>query len=165
MASLGDRPLPGVTMLGPVVQRFEQIVMLVLVLFLMVITSVCTVELGILLVNDLMDGQLLPLDVEDTFEIFGFLLLVVVGLELLSTLKSYLLSRVFYTEVVIEVALIAVAQKIIVMDLSRTEGLTLLGLAGLFGALVGAYWVVRMARVRYGQGGDVGDRSGDAPPT
>jgi uncharacterized membrane protein (DUF373 family) len=148
-------PLPGAEMLGPVVHRFEQVVMLVLVLFLMVITSVCTVELGILLGQDLTEGTLLPLDVEDTFELFGFLLLIVVGLELLSTLKSYLLSRVFYTEVVIEVALIAVAQKIIVMDLSRADGFTLLGLAGLFGALVGAFWVVRTARTRYGREAEI----------
>lgn len=143
-----DPSLPGAPALARLVWCFELVIMLALAALLMVVTAVCTLELGILLVHDLTDGPLLPLDVEETFELFGFILLVVVGLELLSTLKSYLLSRVFYAEVVVEVALIAVAQKVIVMDPSKTDGLSLLGLAGLFGSLVGAYWVVRTARIR-----------------
>src|SRR5262245_39027510 len=107
------------------VKRFEQIVVLGLVALLMLVTAVCAAELGVLLVSDLFDGGLLPLDVDETFQVFGYFLLVVIGLELLSTLKSYLLSRVFYAEVVVEVALIAVAQKVIVLNTSKSDGLVL----------------------------------------
>jgi uncharacterized membrane protein (DUF373 family) len=80
-------------------------------------------------------------------ELFGFFLLVLVGLELLTTLKSYLYDRVIHVEVVLEVSLIAVAQKVIILD-TRTGGATLFGLAGLVMTLALAFWVVRIARRR-----------------
>jgi uncharacterized membrane protein (DUF373 family) len=49
--------------------------------------------------------------------------------------------------VVLEVSLIAVAQKIIILD-TKTEGTNLLGLAGLVMALALAFWIVRVARRR-----------------
>lgn len=79
--------------------------------------------------------------------LFGFFLLVLVGLELLTTMKSYLADRVIHVEVVLEVSLIAVAQKIIILD-TKSEGTNLLGLAGLVMALALAFWIVRVARSR-----------------
>lgn len=150
-ATSGGDEFPGAALLAKIVKTFERIVMLALGVLLMVVSTVCTVELGVLLWHDLRDGPLLPLDAEETFEIFGFILLVVVGLELLATLKSYLVSRVFYLEIVVEVAIIAVAQKIIILNPSKADGLSLLGLAGLFAALVGAFWVIRVARSKDAQ--------------
>jgi uncharacterized membrane protein (DUF373 family) len=89
-------------------------------------------------------GTLL-VDVEEMLELFGFFLLVFVGLELLTTMKSYLYDRVIHAEVVLEVSLIAVAQKIIILD-TRSGGSTLGGMAGLVIALALAFWLVRIAR-------------------
>jgi uncharacterized membrane protein (DUF373 family) len=112
---------------------------------LMVVVAISTVELGWLLVRDITTVGTLLVDVEEMLELFGFFLLVLVGLELLTTLKSYLYDRVIHVEVVLEVSLIAVAQKVIILD-TRTGGLTLFGLAGLVIALAVAFWVVRIAR-------------------
>jgi uncharacterized membrane protein (DUF373 family) len=137
---------PGADLVARVLRHFEHAVVLILMALLMVVTTVCTLELGWLLVIDLGTGALLPLDVEETFEIFGFFLLVLIGLELLSTLKSYLFERVIHVEIVLEVALIAIAQKVIILDMGKTDGLSLVGLAGLVGALSAAFWGVRKAR-------------------
>ncbi|HVJ90666.1 MAG TPA: phosphate-starvation-inducible PsiE family protein, partial [Labilithrix sp.] len=58
----------------------------------------------------------------------------------------YLYERVIHVEVVLEVALIAVAQKVIVLDASRAGGTMLLGVAGVILALSVAFWAVRSAR-------------------
>jgi uncharacterized membrane protein (DUF373 family) len=127
------------------VVRFERVVVLVLVSFLMVVVAITTLELGWLLLRDILSMGRLMLDVEEMLELFGFFLLVLIGLELITTLKVYMGEGVVHGEVVLEVALIAVAQKIIILDTSRASGLTVFGLATLIVALAASFWLVRAA--------------------
>jgi uncharacterized membrane protein (DUF373 family) len=130
-----------------IVRRFEDVAVLVLMTLLMIVVAISIVELGWLLLSDLTSIGTMLLDVEEMLGLFGFFLLVLVGLELLTTMKSYLADRVIHVEVVLEVSLIAVAQKIIILD-TKVGGPTLVGLAGLVMALALAFWVVRVARRR-----------------
>jgi uncharacterized membrane protein (DUF373 family) len=140
---------PGDNRLAKLIGRFELVVVLALLGLLMVVVATSTVELGWLLVRDLMTSERrLLLDVEEMFELFGFFLLVLIGLELVTTLKAYLSRGVIHVEVVLEVALIAIAQKIIILDSPRAGALSMLGLAGLVLTLAAAYWLVRAARQR-----------------
>jgi uncharacterized membrane protein (DUF373 family) len=142
----GTRDADGV--MARVVGHFEDVAVLLLMCLLMVVVAISTVELGWLLLKDITTpGTTMLVDVEEMLELFGFFLLVLVGLELLTTLKSYLYDRVIHVEVVLEVSLIAVAQKVIILD-TRAGGLTLFGLAGLVISLALAFWVVRIARRR-----------------
>jgi uncharacterized membrane protein (DUF373 family) len=50
--------------------------------------------------------------------------------------------------VVLEVALIAMAQKIIVLDVHRADALSIISLAAMVVALAIAYWLMRAARIR-----------------
>lgn len=129
-----------------VIRTFEHGIVLALMGLLMVIVTLTTIDLAWLLVRDLRSIREMLLDVEEMLELFGFFLLVLVGMELLSTLKSYMYERVIHVEVVLEVALIALAQKVIILDTSRASGATMLGLSGLILALAAAFWGVRTAR-------------------
>lgn len=113
---------------------------------LVVVITVTTLELVWLLFKDLSRPTGLLLEAEEMFELFGFFLLVLIGMELLATLRSYIYERVVHVEVVLEVAVIAVAQKVIILNTTRASGPTLLGLAGLLLALAAAIWAVRTAR-------------------
>lgn len=137
---------PGPDRVNQIVKDFEHIVVLSLMALLMVVVGLCTFELGWLLVRDLSTRTVLLLDVDEIFELFGFFLLVLIGMELLVTLKAFLYDRVIHVEVVLEVALIAFAQKTIVLNTSRTQATTLFSLAALLLSLALAYWVVRSAR-------------------
>ena len=68
-------------------------------------------------------------------EIFGYFLLVLIGVELLETLKTYLKKDVIHVRVVIEVALIAMARKVITEEPKFVSGVTLFGIAALILAL------------------------------
>jgi uncharacterized membrane protein (DUF373 family) len=81
-------------------------------------------------------------------QLFGFFLLVLVGVELLTALKVYVRSGMVHVEVVLEVALTAIAQKVIVLDASKASAATLLGEAAIILALAVAYWSVRAVRKR-----------------
>ncbi len=131
-----------------IIRGFERVVVVFLMSMLMVIISISVLELAWMLVRDLSTRRPLLLDVEEVFELFGFFLLVLIGVDLLTTLKAYVTEGVIHAEAVLEVALIAVAQKVVVLDMSRTHGLSLIGLSALILALSAAFWSVRAVRRR-----------------
>jgi len=132
------------------VAHFEHAVVLTLIGLLMIVVATSTFELGWLLLKDLSSLGKMALDAEEMFELFGFFLLVLIGLELIATLKAYMGEGVVHVEVVLEVALIAIAQKIIILDSSRTGWPTVLALAAMILALSVAFWLVRAHHRRGG---------------
>lgn len=78
--------------------------------------------------------------------LFAGVLLLMLGLELLETLKTYFKDYHFRTEVILVVAIIAVGRHIIQVDLEHTSGSVLLGIAGLIVALAVSYFLVGMSR-------------------
>jgi uncharacterized membrane protein (DUF373 family) len=131
-----------------VLRRFEHTIVFIMTGLLMIIVTVATAEFGWLLLRDLESIRGRLLDVEQMFELFGYSLLILIGVELISTLNFYVRKGVVHVEVVLEVALIAMAQKVIVLDTARAGGLSLLGLAALILTLAGAFWMMRAARLR-----------------
>jgi uncharacterized membrane protein (DUF373 family) len=79
-------------------------------------------------------------------EIFGYFLLVLIGEELIETLKAYLKKDVIHVRVVLEVALIAVARKVIIEEPNNLPSLTLFGIAALILALGIASYFERQAK-------------------
>jgi uncharacterized membrane protein (DUF373 family) len=79
---------------------------------------------------------------EQVFGIFGDLLLILIGLELMHTVKVYLQDHTVHVEVILTVALVAMARKVIAVNLKDYQGSTLIGLALLIVALAGSYWLL-----------------------
>ena len=79
-------------------------------------------------------------------EVFGYFLLVLIGVELLETLKAYIKRDVIHVRVVLEVALIAMARKVIIEEPNTVPGLTLFGIAALILALGVAFYFERQAK-------------------
>jgi uncharacterized membrane protein (DUF373 family) len=145
---MGTGPDPRAPAWERFIYRFERVIIFSLMALLMAIIAISTVELAWLLVRDLSTvGQML-FDVHEMFEVFGFFLLVLIGVELLLSLKTYVSAGIVHVEVVLEVALIAMAQKIIVLDIHQAGALSVLSLAALVVALAVAYWLMRAARLR-----------------
>ena len=82
-------------------------------------------------------------EIDELLEIFGFFLLVLIGIELLETIKAYLATNVIHVEIVLEVALIAIARKVIILDIDKYESLTLVGIAALISAVSLAFLVIK----------------------
>jgi uncharacterized membrane protein (DUF373 family) len=130
------------------VERFETGIVLVLILLMMGVIALATLDLAWRLVTDVLTPPVLRLEVQDLLELFGLFLLILIGLELLETTRAYLRSHVVHLEVVLEVALIALARKVIVLDTAKEGGVTVLGLAALALALAVAFYLQRRAKKR-----------------
>jgi hypothetical protein len=77
------------------------------------------------------------------FTLFGLVLNALIAIELLENLGGYLSRHILQVELVISTSLIAVARKIIILDLEKTTNLDILAFAATILALAVAYWVVR----------------------
>lgn len=75
--------------------------------------------------------------------VFGMFLYILIGIELLETIKAYLRENMVHVEIVLLVGIIAIARKVIVMDYDMYPPLTLVGMAGLVVALAGGYYLVK----------------------
>ncbi|KAF5075897.1 phosphate-starvation-inducible PsiE family protein [Methanoculleus horonobensis] len=125
------------------VERFEHFTYIVLILFLVVLLFFTLVELGWMVFIGLFQESVYRLDSGELFGLLGYFLLVLIGLELLETIKAYLDRREFHVEVILLVAIIAIARKVILLDTS-TAG-ELIGIALVVIALSGGYYLIRRA--------------------
>ncbi|QBQ55182.1 phosphate-starvation-inducible PsiE family protein [Nitrosococcus wardiae] len=122
---------------------FEQIIVLALIVMMAFVLLMTTIDLGWLIVKDLIEPPVLLLDVDQLLDIFGFFLLVLIGIELLGTIKVYFDEKVLHVQVVLEVAMIAIARKIIILDVKELSSLTLIGIASIVIALAIAFYLVK----------------------
>lgn len=132
--------------MSPILQMFESIVTRVLLVMMAAVVLLATIELGWILAKDVLTPPVLLLEIEELLELFGQFLLVLIGIELLHSMKVYLEHREIHLEAVLVVAVIAVARKIIVLDPKQQSDVALLGIAAIMLALALGYYLARRSR-------------------
>lgn len=132
--------------IGGVVGVFERILVGTLVGLMMLVVALAALDLAWMLVRDIVTPPILLLDVDELLDVFGFFLLILIGIELLETIKAYLHDRSIHVEIVLEVALIAIARKVIVLDTSESEVTAVLAVAALLVAIAASSFLIRRSR-------------------
>ena len=126
--------------------KAQKLIVLALAVLLVIVVVLSTVHLGFLIASEIWKPPRFLIPVQGLLEIFGFFLLVLIGVELLETLKAYIKKDVIHVRVVLEVALIAMARKVIVEEPNSVPTLTLFGIAALILALGVAFYFERQAQ-------------------
>lgn len=126
-----------------ILKKFEQMIVYALIGMMILVILLATLDLAWIIVKDVVTAPILLLKVQELNEIFGFFLLVLIGIELLETIKAYLAEKVVHVEIVVEVALIAIARKVIILDLKDYESLTVIGIAALIMAVAVAIYTIK----------------------
>lgn len=124
----------------------EKLIIAALVIMMTVTLLLASVDLGWLIVQDIISSPVFRLEIEELLDIFGFFLLTLIGVELLETIKAYFDERVVHVEIVLEVTMIAVARKVITLEIKELHGLTLVGIAAIIAALAIAFHFVKQIR-------------------
>jgi uncharacterized membrane protein (DUF373 family) len=127
-------------------KKFERIVIGCLIALMVLVILISTVELGVLIFKDILAPPRFWLGIDQLFEIFGFFLMLLIGVELLETIKAYLSDNVVHSEIVLEVALIAISRKVITLDVKEYEALSLLGIAALIVTISTSYYLIKRCR-------------------
>src|SRR5271163_3304644 len=115
--------------------KIQKSIVLVLAGMLVFVVFLSMIHLGVLIAHEIWEPPRFLTRVQGLLEIFGYFLLVLIGVELLETLKAYLKKDAIHVRVVLEVALIAMARKVIIEEPNVVPSLTLLGIAALILAL------------------------------
>ena len=126
-------------------QLFEGLVALILTLVIALIILVALFRLTSSVITGLLFGALDPLDPGIFQSVFGEILTLLIALEFNHTLQ-YVVKRqqsIIQTQVVLLIALLAIARKVIVLDLGSVDAAQLLGLAAITLGLGIAYWLIR----------------------
>ena len=126
-----------------VVERIEKLIIRALIILLLLAMVLGTIELGRVTILEVFAPPFLLLDISKIFEGFGLALVILIGLELLKVLKLFLLEDKIKPEIIVEIAVIALCNKIITLDIKHTSGDVLLGIAALLVGLSVGYFVLR----------------------
>jgi uncharacterized membrane protein (DUF373 family) len=115
-----------------------------------VVVLLATIELVWVLIKDVTTPPVLLLEIHQLLELFSLFLLVLVGIELLHSVKLYIIHHEIHLEMVLGVAIIAVARKVITLEPKELPAVTLLGMAALVLALALGYYSIRRSRKEQG---------------
>jgi len=126
-----------------ILKKFERGMILALILMMTIVLFLSIIELGWILVKDIMTEPVFLLEINELLEIFGLFLLVLIGIELLDSIKTYITENVIHVEVVLIVAMIAIARKVIILDIDNYSSMTFIGIASLILALSVAYYLIK----------------------
>jgi uncharacterized membrane protein (DUF373 family) len=126
------------------IENVEVIVSKVLSVLMVLVILVAIGDLAVFLVKELFST---PYGKFNTtlFKIFGLFLNILIALEILENITAYLRRHVFQVELVIVTSLIAVARKIIILDLEKVTGIDIIGLGIAILALSISYLIIRMS--------------------
>ncbi|MCA1960227.1 MAG: phosphate-starvation-inducible PsiE family protein [Desulfomonile sp.] len=131
--------------LADAVKKFERVVVSSLIVMMGLVVVLATVELGWILIKDIMTPPAFLLEIEELLELFGLFLLVLIGIELFETIQTYYLERAIRVEVVVTVAIIAISRKVIILDYKTLSSFTFLDVGGVIMALAIAYYLIKKA--------------------
>jgi uncharacterized membrane protein (DUF373 family) len=128
-----------------IIKQAERIIIIALIVMMTLMLMVTTINLGVVVYRKFLEAPYYLITVQGLMQIFDSFLIVLIGLELLETIRTYLKDNVVHVEVVMLVALIAIARKVIIMDYEKYAGLEIIGIGFLIISLAVGYYFLKKA--------------------
>ena len=128
-----------------ILRKFEYYLVIGLLAMMALVVFLSTVELAVIIVQRMLSGkpQMFLLDISDMLEIFGFFMMILIGIELIETIKIYLVDESIHVEIICLVAIVAITRKVIILDLYKLSGVILLGIAAIILSLCIGYFFLK----------------------
>src|SRR5665647_3025376 len=134
-----------------IVNKFEKAVYAVLMALLMLVLATSVMDLIWLLYQSLTVASPYLLETHELITILGAFLLVLIGVELLDTIKAYFHENTIHVEIVVLLAIIAVARKVILLDPTGMNGFEfgfeMMGIGVIVVGLAAGYYLIKKAGI------------------
>ena len=131
--------------------RFEKGVAFFLIFFLLLLITTMIVVVAALFLRNVGDVLSAITTISDmqsaVMRSFSGVLLILLGLELLETVKVYCTHHRIRVETILTIALIALGRHVLIIDLHHTEASLLYGVAALIFALSLSYFLMKKGRL------------------
>lgn len=126
------------------IKKFERMIIFTLLIMMSLVVLLATIELGWIIIKDIITPPIFLLEINELFEIFGLFMLVLISIELLETIaKTYSHESANHAKIVMAVAIIAIARKVIILDVENYSGQSLMGIAAIILALSIGYYLIQ----------------------
>ncbi len=126
-----------------IIGKVERIIAITLLALMGVVVTSGALEVAWVVFHDLFQPPGIFIGVEDLFDIFGLFLMVLIGLELMTSIEMYLKDNTIHAELMFLVALTAVARKVVILDAKTMDPMTVFSIAALVIALSGGYFFIK----------------------
>jgi uncharacterized membrane protein (DUF373 family) len=137
-----------------IVNKFEKVIYAVLMALLMLVLATSLIDLVWLLYQSLIVSTPYLLETHELITVLGAFLLVLIGVELLDTIKAYFQENTIHVEIVVLLAIIAVARKVILLDPTGMNGfefgVELMGIGVIVISLAAGYYFLKKAGITIG---------------
>lgn len=132
-----------------IINKFEKVIYAVLMVMLMVVLITSILDLIAIMYDSLWTNSPGLLKSHELIAVLGAFLLVLIGVELLDTIKAYFIENTIHVEIVILLAIIAMARKVILLDPTSQDpyafGFELIGIGIIVVGLGAGYYLIKKA--------------------
>jgi uncharacterized membrane protein (DUF373 family) len=125
------------------IRIIEKTIIVLLIIMMSFVLVLATIELAYYLYKSVTSAEYFLISLDSLMDLFGVFLLVLIGIELLDTIKVYLKQNVIHVEVVVLVAIIAIARKVVVLKIEELSGDVIIGIGILILSLAIAYYLIK----------------------
>jgi uncharacterized membrane protein (DUF373 family) len=142
-----------------IIYYLERMLVSAILLVFSIILILAFIDVAYEIYGDVIAPPIFVVNANNLMDLFSLVLIIVIGIELLETIKAYLKSHIVHVELVVLVAIIAIARKVIVWDFNQYTFTELLALAAMVTALGVTYFLVKKS----GVGWEIGPNNDDSP--
>jgi len=132
-----------------IVNKIEKLIYAVLMVMLIVVLLGSLVDLVWIMYDALWLNSPVLLKSHELIAVLGAFLLVLIGVELLDTIKAYFIDNTIHVEIVLLLAIIAMARKVILLDPASADpfafGFELMGIGVIVVGLGAGYYLIKKA--------------------
>ncbi|MBN1769176.1 MAG: phosphate-starvation-inducible PsiE family protein [Prolixibacteraceae bacterium] len=130
------------------VQYIEKILIYGILLLMSFILLLAFADVFFEIISRMFQKPYFIVDANSLMDLFSIFLVLLIGIELLETVKLYLKEDVVHVELVILVAIIALSRKVIIWDFNKFEVNEMLSLAAMVVALGVTYVLVKKSNLK-----------------
>ena len=128
--------------------NIEKYIAVALLGLMSIVVISATFEVAYVVATSVFEPPGFFIGVQDLFDIFGLFLLVLIGLELMTSIRAYLTveDRTVHAEWMLLVAMTAITRKVVILDATVIDPLLLFSIGFVIIALSVGYYLVRRNR-------------------
>lgn len=125
------------------VDTIVRVVVMAMMGLLVVVVIAGTVDLALTIWRELATPPVGVMEVREILDVLGFFLMILIAIEMIYVVRLYVELRHLDVQAVLLVALIAIARKVIVLDLEKHDVTHMFGIAALVLAPAAALFLLR----------------------
>ena len=128
-------------------RSIEKYIATALLLLMAIVVASGAIELAYEITTSMFEPPGFFVGIGELLDIFGLFLMILIGLELMTSIQMYLEDHAIHAEMMFLVALTAVTRKIVIFDATKVDPLVIFGIGFLVVSLSAGYYLLKKNRL------------------